>query len=86
VTFGPWAPGVEADERRRQFRCMAALAAAFTGSQSALVAAMREAERDDNAAGRALELLNDLPALTRRRIVSTFGGVTWPRRGGAKSP
>jgi hypothetical protein len=78
MTFGPWAPDVEADERRRQFRSLAALAAAFTGSGSALVLALREAERDDNAAARALEILNDLPSLTRRRILSTFGAVTWP--------
>lgn len=78
MTFGPWAPDVEADERRRQFRSLAALAAAFTGSGSALVVALREAELDDAARGRALEVLNGLPALTRRRILSTFGSIIWP--------
>jgi hypothetical protein len=80
MSFGPWAPDVEADERRRQFRSLAALAAAFTGSDSALVFALREAERDQGAAARALEILNGLPALTRRRLLlSVFGEVTWPR-------
>jgi hypothetical protein len=78
MSFGPWAPNVAPEERRRQFRSLAALAAAFTGSGSALVLALREAERDDGAAAWALEVLNGLPALTRRRILSTFGAVTWP--------
>jgi hypothetical protein len=78
MTFGPWAPDIAPEERRRQFRSLAALAAAFTGSGSALVVAMRAAELDDAAAARALEVLNGLPALTRRRILSTFGAVTWP--------
>jgi 4-diphosphocytidyl-2C-methyl-D-erythritol kinase len=80
MSFGPWAPGVAAEERRRQFRSLAALAAAFTGSGSPVVTAMRNAEADDAAAAHALDVLNSLPALTRRRILATFGAVTWPQR------
>jgi hypothetical protein len=45
---------------------------------------LRAAESDPDAALRALELLDQVPSLTRRRLLSTFGALTWPRqpRGG----
>jgi hypothetical protein len=76
--FGPWVPGIGADERKAQFRSITALAAAFCGSGSPVVAAMRAAEHDEAAAADALLALNSLPALTRRRLLSVFGAATWP--------
>jgi hypothetical protein len=78
--FGPWVSHIDPIERGKQFRSLTALAAVFLGSQHQLVAALRAAETDDGeAAERALELLNRVPALTRRRMLSVFGSATWPR-------
>lgn len=84
--FGPWVPGIGSAERKAQFRSLTALVAAFCGSGSPVVAAMRAAERDEAARADALVALNSLPALTRRRLLSTFGAATWPqkRRGGGR--
>jgi hypothetical protein len=76
--FGPWAPGIDAVERKAQFRSLATLAAAFTGSSSPVVAALRAAEADPTKADAALAALNAVPALRRRRLLSVFGSVTWP--------
>jgi hypothetical protein len=78
--FGPWVAGIDAVERAKQFRSLAALAAAFCGSGSELALALRAAEQDLIAAPRALELLGKMPALTRRRMLSVFGAVTWPAK------
>ena len=83
--FGPWVAGIDPAERRAQLRSLAALAAAFTGSSSELVAALRDAEHGEAAATHAFEVLNRLPALTKRRLLSTFGAVTWPRQPSRRS-
>jgi hypothetical protein len=62
-----------------QLRCLAGLAAFLVGSAHPLVAALRAAERETDAAWRALAMLDGLPSLTRRRLFATFGAVTWPR-------
>jgi hypothetical protein len=76
--FGPWSPGLSAEERKAQFRSLTALAAAFNGAVHPLVAALRDAERDEASAAHALDVLNALPALTRRRMLSVFGAAMWP--------
>jgi hypothetical protein len=78
--FGPWVPGISPDERKAQFRSLAALAGVFLGSGSALVFELRQAEVDDAAAARALDALNAAPSLTRRRLLSVFGAITWPTK------
>jgi hypothetical protein len=78
-TFGPWVAGIDPAEREKQFRSLAALAAVFLGSSHQLVAELRAAETDPEAAARALELIDAVPSLTRRRLLSVFGSVTWPR-------
>jgi hypothetical protein len=75
--FGPWSPGLDPIERRAQLRSLATLAAAFLGSSAPVVAALRAAERDEAAAAHALQLLNTVPALKRRRLLSVFGAVTY---------
>jgi hypothetical protein len=77
--FGPWIPGLDPIERTAQFRSLASLAALLIGSHHPLISALRQAERDGDAAAQAIKLLDSLPALTRRRMLSTFGAVTWPR-------
>jgi hypothetical protein len=78
LAFGPWAPGLDPVERAAQLRCIAGLAALFVGSAHPLVAALQAAERDPEAAAQAFAMLDALPTLTRRRVLSAFGAVTWP--------
>ena len=83
MTFGPWSPGLVDDvERRCQLRSLAALTAIFFGSQHILVGELRDAEHGDvYASQRALDLINTLPSRSRRKMLSVFGSITWPRRG-----
>jgi hypothetical protein len=77
--FGPWSPGIDATERVAQLRALSALTAAYCGSAHELVGELRRAETDPDAAARALELLDRLPSLTRRRLISTFASIMRPR-------
>jgi hypothetical protein len=77
--FGPWVAGIDPVERGKQFRSLAALTAAFFGSEHRLVLELRQAESDADAAARALDLLDKLPSLTKRRLLSVFGSITWPQ-------
>jgi hypothetical protein len=81
VTYGPFVDGIDPSERAKQLRALQALAAVYLGSANPLVATLRQAEHDSGALPHAAELLDRVPSLTRRRILSTFGAVTWPRRG-----
>jgi hypothetical protein len=80
--FGPWSPNAAVDhiERGKQFRSLAMGAAVFFGANHPLVRELRCAETDNDAAARALAMLDTTPTLTRRRLLSVFGSVTWPRR------
>jgi hypothetical protein len=79
--FGPWSPSAAVDpvERGKQFRSLGTSAAAFLGSGHELVAALRRAENDEAAAAEALALIDTVPSLIRRKLLSLFGSVTWPR-------
>jgi hypothetical protein len=78
TTYGPWSATVPNDERFRQLRCLAGIAAVMLGSAHPLTRKLRLAEDDAMSFVRAQELLNMLPALTRRRLLSIFSAVTWP--------
>jgi hypothetical protein len=78
--FGPWAPHVDPTERIAQLRCLGGLATILLGSGHQVVAALRRAEVDHEAAAQALELLEQLPSRMRRNMLATFGSVTWPKR------
>ena len=89
--FGPWSPNVDPVERIAHLRSLAALAAVFGGSGHPLVAELRAAEIDHDAAERALTLLDTLPSLTRRRLIATFGAITFrpaspTRKSGGNTP
>jgi hypothetical protein len=71
--FGPWSPGLDPGERLARFRSLAGISAAFLGSGHRLVASLRAAETGDAAAGERA---------TRRRMLSVFGAITWPRLSG----
>jgi hypothetical protein len=78
--FGPWVPGIDPVERKMQFRSLASLAAAFFGANHPLVRELRCAETDNEAAARALAMLDSTPTLIKRKMLSVFGAITWPRR------
>jgi hypothetical protein len=80
--FGPWTPNAAVDdvERGKQFRSLGTSAAAFLGSGHELVAILRRAENDEAAAVEALALIDKVPSLTKRKLLSLFCSVTWPRR------
>ncbi len=73
--WGPWLLPVGHPERAPQFRSLAALCSIY--GRHDLVGALRGAETGDAAAEDASRLLADVPALWRRKIVSTFGAVTY---------
>jgi hypothetical protein len=77
MTYGPWSPLLDEDERRRQLRCMAGLVAVLAGSGHAAVAALRKAELDGEALARARRIFETLPTLARRRALSVFGAVCY---------
>jgi hypothetical protein len=72
--FGPWAAG-DPIERRAQFRSLATATALLIGSTSTLVEALRRAETDPTAGDLALQQFELLPALTKRKILSTWGVI-----------
>jgi hypothetical protein len=78
--FGPFVPHVDRVEKIAMFRSLACLSAAFFGIDHPLVTELRAAETDNDAAARALALLDRTPTLTRRRMLSVFMRVTWPPR------
>jgi hypothetical protein len=80
MTFGPWSATCEPEERGKQLRSLACLAAAYLGSSHRLVAELRRAESDPVAFVRAAELVDRLPSLHRRRLLSTFARVTFGER------
>jgi hypothetical protein len=77
--FGPWRPGIGQPERTAQFRSLAALVAAFTGSGNPLVATLRAAEHDEGAAETARQLLDDMPSRVKRNVLATWGVITYGR-------
>jgi hypothetical protein len=80
LPFGPW-NCVEPAEQKAQFGSLGALlVAAFCGSSNPLVAALRAAEHDPDAAAHALRSIDSIPALTKRRVLSLFASVTRPRK------
>jgi hypothetical protein len=50
----------------------------FLGLAHPLVATLRAAASDSDAAAQALVLLDAVPSLARRRMRSVFSAVTWP--------
>jgi hypothetical protein len=78
LAFGPWSPGLDPIERVAQLRALAALVLVFLGLRHPLVETLRAAEADSDAAARALHMLDRLPTLRQRRLLSVFARVTWP--------
>lgn len=80
MTFGPWRPDIAEPERVARLREIRALIFAICGPGHPLVVALRDAETDPAAAARALEQIDALPALRRRRLLATYASLTAPPR------
>jgi hypothetical protein len=78
--FGPWARGLTTSERLARWRGLRALALVYVGGAHPLVSTLRAAERDRKAAALALEQLDALPALRRRRLLASYGALDAPPR------
>ena len=72
LLFGPWSPAFDPVERVAQLRSLAAPAAVFLGAGHPLAVTLGAAELDSEAAAPALDLLDRIPSLTRRRMLATF--------------
>jgi hypothetical protein len=78
--YGPWTIGLDVRERTARFRSLASITAAYVGSASVTVEALRRAEDGEQAAALlAFELFERLPSLTKRKILSTWGVVNLNR-------
>ena len=73
--FGPWLRALGDCERCAQLQSLAALAAVFFGSANPLVTALRRAEHDDDALASAYMLLEAMPTLPKRRLLSAYLAV-----------
>lgn len=77
LRYGPWSPTCDRVERGKQLRSLATLAAVYLGSDHDIVEALRSAESDPMEFTRSQVLFELLPALTRRRMLSTFSVVSF---------
>jgi hypothetical protein len=76
MSFGPWHPDIDAPERLARLRSMRALAGVFCHHHPQFAEALRAAETDQAELERALQLLDELPALNRRRLLASYGAMT----------
>lgn len=61
-------------------RSMATAAFMLLGKDDPLWRTLRAGETDVQAYLAAYDMVEALPALTRRKLLSTFAAVTWPKR------
>jgi hypothetical protein len=77
--YGPWSSGIDEVERVAQLRCLACATHLLLRDRE-LVAELRRAETDPGALRRSLEMVEKLPSLRRRHLLSVFSTVCWPPR------
>src|SRR5689334_838474 len=80
MSYGPWSPTCPSGERERQLRCLQAIAFMVLRPHHPLIPLLRRAESNAMAFVEALDAVERLPALHRRRLLATHSAVTWPRR------
>src|SRR5690242_10477203 len=78
--FGPWVGFLPELERIARLRELRAVSVVILGPEHPLVASLCLAERDQEAADRALAELSALPALPRRRILALLATLREPER------
>jgi hypothetical protein len=79
LRYGPWSPTCDRIERGKQLRCLQAIIACQLGSAHPLIGILRTGEVDPMQFVAALDAVERLPALHRRRVLTTHAAVTWPR-------
>jgi hypothetical protein len=82
--YGPWSQDDET-ERRCQLRSLTAIAHLQLGQDHPLVPQLRAAEIDKVAFTLARETIEELPALTRRHLLSAFSAINFPPRARART-
>lgn len=77
--WGPFAPGLEPDERLARTRTLRAVATILLGQRGAVLAhSLLVAETCPDWLPMALASLDGLAALDRRRVLSAYGAVSCP--------
>jgi hypothetical protein len=76
MTFGPFAPGLDQAERLARIRALRALAGVFAHRFPSFGQALLRAESEPAALDEALRLLDQLPALNRRRLLASYSNLT----------
>jgi hypothetical protein len=85
INFGPWADGIDVAERVARLRALRAFAMVWARPQQDFISALARAESDPAALATAAALLNEIPALPRRRMLASYGalsnngGPTWAK-------
>lgn len=79
--WGPFADNLDDAERRARLRSLRALAAVYAGPRAlTLCQQLARAEADPVALESALDALDRLASLDRRRILSSFASLHRPAR------
>lgn len=74
--YGPWASDLDPAERRARLRSMQAITRLCCGARGQVLADwLRRAETDEAALEPALDALDHLAPLDRRRILASFAAV-----------
>jgi hypothetical protein len=70
-------PASDPIDRAGQVGRVCGIAAMLLRSCHPIVPLLRRAERDDVALARALDMIDALPTMTRRRLIATYGATQW---------
>jgi hypothetical protein len=80
VTFGPWVTELDPAERIARIRAIRALAGVFCHRFPSSGEALLRAEAEPAALEEALRLLDELPALNRRRLLASCTATATNKR------
>ncbi len=77
--WGPFAPDIDPCERRARLRSLRSIVRMIAGPRGKWLShALDQAEADSGMLARAVEMLNGLAALDRRRIWAAYAGLIQP--------
>lgn len=79
MTWGPFVCGLNAGEYIARVRSLTAIALVLAHDHPRLTESLRQAERDPAGLQIAQCELDELPALTRRRVISAYAQIAKPR-------
>jgi hypothetical protein len=72
VTFGPWTTDIDPTERTARLRSLRAMALLMYRKHGDLITALKKAEREEDWLPRALDELNQIPTLHKRRLLCSY--------------